>query len=70
MTFENEQFHVILDKGTLDAIMSDSSSETEEKTELMFNELQRVLKYGGRYICISLLQEHIIRKMLSWFPSR
>ncbi|KAG1677986.1 Methyltransferase-like protein 13 [Nymphon striatum] len=70
MTFENEKFHVVVDKGTLDAIMSDSSSETEKITESMFNEIQKVLKYGGRYICVSLLQEHIIRKILSWFPSR
>jgi len=28
-----------------------------------------VLRNGGRYICISLLQEHILRKLLSYFPT-
>lgn len=28
-----------------------------------------MLRNGGRYICISLLQEHILQKLLSYFPS-
>ncbi|KAF7270052.1 hypothetical protein GWI33_016957 [Rhynchophorus ferrugineus] len=32
-------------------------------------EIQRLLRLGGRYICISLLQEHILHKILDYFPS-
>lgn len=35
---------------------------------IFFKEITRVLRNGGRYVCISLLQEHIIRKLLSYFP--
>jgi hypothetical protein len=33
----------------------------------MFQEIDRVLKVGGRYICISLLQEHILHCLTSYF---
>ena len=36
---------------------------------LVFQEITRVLRNGGRYICISLLQEHILRELLSYFPN-
>lgn len=36
---------------------------------ISFQEITRVLRNGGRYICISLLQEHILRHLLSYFPN-
>ena len=33
----------------------------------MFNEITRILKIGGRYICVSLAQGHILRELLSYF---
>lgn len=69
MTFEKEQFSVVLDKGTLDALMPDDNEETKTKVNQYFKEIQRVLKMGGRYICISLLQEHILRYLLEYFTS-
>ena len=32
-----------------------------------FSEIARVLKLGGRYICVSLLQPHIIKYVTEWF---
>lgn len=69
MTFENEEFSVIIDKGTLDALMPNNDETTVENINKYFNELKRVLKSGGRYICISLLQEHILRFVLKYFPT-
>lgn len=69
MSFENEEFSVVLDKGTLDALMPDDSAETLGKIHKYFEEIKRVLKVGGRYICISLLQEHILKYILEYFPS-
>lgn len=37
MEFEDAKFNVVLDKGTLDALMSDDSSESVERIETMFN---------------------------------
>ena len=68
MEFADGDFNVALDKGTLDALMTDNSTETNEKIDTMFSEIGRVLKLGGRYICISLSQNHILNKVLEYFP--
>lgn len=68
MSFNDESFSVVLDKGTLDALMPDNSPETLSKITKYFSEIQRVLKVMGRFICISLLQEHILTALLDYFP--
>lgn len=67
MTFENESFNIVLDKGTLDALMPDDSKETNERIDKYFAEIKRVLRLGGRFLCISLLQNHILEKLLATF---
>ncbi|XP_046579272.1 eEF1A lysine and N-terminal methyltransferase-like isoform X2 [Haliotis rubra] len=67
MTFLDGEISVALDKGTLDALMADSSDGVVATVDKMFAELSRVLRLGGRYICISLLQEHIANKLFSYF---
>ena len=67
MDFEEDSFSVVLDKGTLDALMTDESPEVVDKAHALFKEISRVLKLGGRYICVSLAQEHIIRNALCFF---
>ncbi|XP_068207837.1 eEF1A lysine and N-terminal methyltransferase isoform X1 [Palaemon carinicauda] len=67
-TFEDEQFSCVFDKGTLDALMTDSSQEVISTINKYFTELSRVLRVGGRYVCVSLLQEHIMDYVLQWFP--
>lgn len=68
MSFSDELFTVVLDKSTLDALMPDDKPETLISINKYFDEIKRVLKTGGRYLCISLLQEHILKKLLSYFP--
>lgn len=68
-TFDNEQFNVVLDKGTLDALMPNDNPDTVTTITKYFEEIKRVLKIGGRYICVTLLQEHILNILLSYFPS-
>jgi SAM-dependent methyltransferase len=69
MTFADESFSVVLDKGTLDALLTDNSASVANTVEKYFTEIARVLKPSGRYICISLLQEHIIKAILHFFPT-
>ncbi|XP_044267613.1 eEF1A lysine and N-terminal methyltransferase homolog [Tribolium madens] len=69
MSFNDESFSVVLDKGTLDALMPDDCPETVAKITKYFDEIQRVLKLAGRYICVSLLQEHILKMLLNYFPT-
>ena len=70
MAFPVAEFSVVLDKGTLDAIMTDSAEETMILVDKMFGEIDRVLRIGGRYVCISLAQEHILNKITQYFVER
>lgn len=70
MTFENNSFSVVIDKGTLDALMPDNKPQTIKEISSYFKEVDRVLRVGGRYICISLLQEHILKILLDYFPKK
>ena len=67
MEFQNESFDVVIDKGTLDALMSDQKEEVIVECDKMFSEIDRVLKFNGRYICISLAQDHIAKKVFKSF---
>ena len=68
--FEDGSFHAVLDKGTLDAIFTDSTEDTLTTIDKMFTEIGRVLRVGGRYVCVSLAQEHILRKVVDYFPKQ
>lgn len=70
MSFDNEEFNVVLDKGTLDALMPDDTERSNEVIDKYFAEIKRVLKLGGRFVCISLLQGHILCKLLNVFCDR
>ena len=67
MTYTNAQFDCVLDKGTLDAIFSNTDDKTVQSVDQMFAEIERVLKIAGRYLCITLAQDHILKKLLEKF---
>ena len=67
MKFESNSFQVVLDKGTLDAIFTSDDGKIAENIEKMLGEIARVLKVGGRYLCVSLAQEHILNMLLEYF---
>ena len=69
MDFEDGSYSVVLDKGTLDAMMSEESDSVNDMIKKYFSEISRVLKTMGRYVCVSLLQEHIIKALLDFFPA-
>ncbi|KAH9498266.1 Transcription initiation protein SPT3 [Bulinus truncatus] len=52
LPFASNTFNVIVDKGTMDALMKDRS-HGHHKTRLMLSEVMRVLASGGRYLQIS-----------------
>ncbi|KAG8436673.1 hypothetical protein GDO86_007676 [Hymenochirus boettgeri] len=66
-TFSDSSFQVVLDKGTLDAIMTDTEKGTLETAGKMMSEIGRVLQYGGRFLCISLAQAHVLEKLVGHF---
>jgi ubiquinone/menaquinone biosynthesis C-methylase UbiE len=67
MDFDTGSFSTVLDKGTLDALFTDNSEEVVKTVEKMFSEIARVLRVGGRYICVSLAQKHILDKIMDYF---
>ncbi|NWJ09950.1 MET13 protein, partial [Crypturellus undulatus] len=67
MDFPDAVFQVVLDKGTLDAILADEEAATLAKADRMFAEISRVLQVGGRYLCISLAQAHVLKKAVEFF---
>ncbi|XP_022919129.2 eEF1A lysine and N-terminal methyltransferase homolog [Onthophagus taurus] len=67
MSFDNEYFDAIIDKGTLDALMPNDKESTIIEIDKYLEEINRVLKNGGKYLCISLLQEHILIKLIDFF---
>ncbi|OAD58257.1 Methyltransferase-like protein 13, partial [Eufriesea mexicana] len=69
MKYSDDTFNVIIDKGTLDTLMPDTKEGTISVINKYFKEITRVLRNGGRYICISLLQEHILKQLLFYFPN-
>jgi ubiquinone/menaquinone biosynthesis C-methylase UbiE len=64
-TFGTKSFHVVVDKGTLDAMMTDTSTGTTESVSKMFSEVERVLVPNGLYLTITLAQDHLVSHYLT-----
>lgn len=43
-SFPDEEFNVVLDKGTLDALMPDDAEETQQRIDKYFADIKRLLK--------------------------
>ncbi|KAL8178099.1 UNVERIFIED_CONTAM: Methyltransferase-like protein 13 [Gekko kuhli] len=67
MDFPDGCFQVVLDKGTLDALLTDGEEATLARAERMFAEVGRVLQFGGRYLCVSLAQVHVLKAAVEYF---
>lgn len=65
--FEDGKFSAIIDKATLDAVYVDETDAVNEYVQKYWSEIDRVLRIGGRYIAISLLQKHILEGLLNRF---
>ncbi|CEO95425.1 Methyltransferase type 11 domain-containing protein [Plasmodiophora brassicae] len=68
LKFDDETFDVCLDKGTLDCFACGEDAATEVST--MLKEVNRVLKPGGVYICISFgtpnTRAHYFQAVPAW----
>ncbi|XP_010510163.1 PREDICTED: methyltransferase-like protein 13 isoform X4 [Camelina sativa] len=63
MQLADESFDTVLDKGALDALM-----EPEVGTKLgsqYLSEAKRVLKPGGKFICLTLAESHVLALLFS-----
>ncbi|KAF7690170.1 hypothetical protein HF521_011974 [Silurus meridionalis] len=62
--YESGSFQAALDKGTLDAMASEEEGIVAGR---MLAEVGRVLAVGGRYVCVTLAQEHVIKMAVEHF---
>lgn len=64
--FEHGSFDLVVDKGALDALMAADTSEIRADALRMFEEIERVLCPGGRYICVTMAQDFILDHLLTY----
>ena len=48
MTYDDDSYSVVLDKGTLDALYTDTSDQVVTTVHSMWSQIARVLRIGGR----------------------
>ncbi|KAG0163213.1 hypothetical protein DFQ28_000257 [Apophysomyces sp. BC1034] len=71
LTFGDETFDVIIDKGTMDALMCDRGDVWDPSEDLIadvkgeVDEVERVLKVGGSFIYITFGQPHFRKRHLT-----
>ncbi|XP_062251069.1 eEF1A lysine and N-terminal methyltransferase [Platichthys flesus] len=62
--YEDACYQAALDKGTLDAMASEEEGALARN---MLTEVGRVLTVGGRYVCVTLAQESVIKLAVEHF---
>ena len=67
LEFADREIGNVIDKGTVDALLPKDTPELSETAHKVFSEVARCLRFGGRFICISLLQAHVARTILNNF---
>ncbi|KAI3459692.1 hypothetical protein Pfo_016355 [Paulownia fortunei] len=65
MQFANETFDAIVDKGGLDALMEPELGP--RLGNLYLSEVKRLSKAGGKYICLTLAESHVLDLLLPKF---
>merc|ERR1740117_2777897 len=60
-------FKCIFDKGALDALYSTDTPELAENASAMFRCIDASLMEGGVYMCVSLAEPFILRRLLVHF---
>ncbi|KDP39345.1 hypothetical protein JCGZ_01102 [Jatropha curcas] len=65
MQFADETFDAVVDKGGLDALMEPELGPMLGSQYL--TEVQRVLKSGGKFICLTLAESHVLGLLFSKF---
>ena len=67
LQFEDKEFDLVIDKGSFDALCCDQTEETGQQVLKYLGEVARVLGEGGKYLCISLLQDFVLQALLNFF---
>lgn len=69
-SFDADSFDVVIDKGSLDALMSVDDQESRVAAVKMFGEIMRVLDRGNPescYVCVTLAENYIADTLVQCF---
>lgn len=69
MTYAPASFDVILDKGLLDAVYPEDTEANTVKITSLLDKISEILSATevSRYVCVSLLQKHILHMILGYY---
>ncbi|OQR78729.1 methyltransferase protein 13-like [Tropilaelaps mercedesae] len=67
LDFADDEFNVVIDKGTIDALLPNLSGESVSMVNKLLAEVSRCLHKGGRFICVTLLQDHVAKTLFDFF---
>ena len=70
MDFDESSVNAILDKGWLDSIVAGHHEGGLESASRFLDQIQCILKTGGRYICITLAAEKTANHLLQYFTEK
>ena len=62
LQFASSSFKVVVDKGGLDALMGEDTTDSEDAGGKLLTEVARLLclEMGATYICVTLAQTHVL----------
>lgn len=72
MTYSAGSFDAILDKGLLDAVYPEDTLSNSEKISGLLDKISEIMSASesSRYVCVSLLQKHILNMILGYYFSK
>ena len=70
MKLEDTSFNAVLDRGTVDFLLEEDNEEARLKGSRVLAEVCRILKMGGRFVCLTIAADHATRHLLKHFTER
>ncbi|XP_033642864.1 eEF1A lysine and N-terminal methyltransferase-like [Asterias rubens] len=67
MKLEDTSFNAVLDRGTVDFLLEEDNEEARLKGSRVLAEVCRILKMGGRFVCLTIAADHATRHLLKHF---
>jgi hypothetical protein len=64
---EKDSIDFVLDKGTYDALCSDTKKQTKELVKKYLQGIEHVLNANGSFLLISLLQDFVLEELLDFY---
>ncbi|XP_022691497.1 methyltransferase-like protein 13 isoform X1 [Varroa jacobsoni] len=67
LEFSDSEFNIVIDKGTIDSLLPNFSKKNITTVEKVLSEITRCLRHGGRFMCVTLLQNQVSQVLFGFF---